>query len=75
MGKEEGWVQCQVCGELSKIKNRDGLISDDDLYTEPVWCRRCRDDTKHLWCGDDIYLNYNLNLDPRFYQYKTIQND
>ena len=64
--KEEGWAQCQTCGHLHKAKIKD--ISEDDLYIE-THCPKCRDETKHIWCGrqEDIYINYNLNLDPRYY--------
>ena len=61
------WAQCQVCGHLHKVKMRD--ISEDDLYIEEH-CPRCRDGTKHLWCGEnkeDVYIYYNLNTDPRYY--------
>lgn len=63
----EGWVQCQVCGELHKIKTKD--ISDEDLFIDE-YCPRCRDGTEHLWCGEDetgVYYYYNANLDPRYY--------
>ena len=63
---EDGWVQCQVCGALYKTKVH---ISEDDLYIE-VHCPKCRDDTKHLYCGEDeteIYYYYNANLDQRYY--------
>ena len=65
--KEEGWGQCQVCGALHKIKTKDA--SDEDLFIDE-YCPRCRDGTKHLWCGEDeteIYYYYNANLDPRYY--------
>jgi hypothetical protein len=64
---DENYVQCQVCGHLHKVKKVS--MSDDDLYTKPIWCPKCRDGTKHLWCGkqEDIYLNYNVNMDPRYY--------
>jgi hypothetical protein len=64
------WVQCQKCGKLHRVKSKDASISDDDLYTEPLWCPRCRDGTKHLNCGEDdteIYMYYNANLDSRMY--------
>lgn len=66
---EEGWVQCQcqVCGELHKTKIHN--MSEDDLFIKE-YCPRCRDETKHLWCGEDeteIYFYYNLNVDPRYY--------
>ena len=72
------WVQCQVCGELHRVKNKDAAISDDDLYTEPIFCPRCRDGTKHLLIGeykDNVYIVGNSNLDKRYFIYKTIQND
>lgn len=67
----EGWAQCQVCGHLHKVKMRD--ISEDDLYIQEH-CPKCRDDTNHLWCGEnreDVYIYYNLNVDPNFYNYNT----
>ena len=62
----DNWIQCQVCGELHKVKTKD--TSEDDLFIDE-YCPRCRDGTKHLWCGEpeDIYMNYNLNVDPRYY--------
>lgn len=68
------WVQCQVCGYLHKAKNKDASISDDDLYTKPLFCPRCRDGTKHLVIGErkeDFYLYGNCMLDNRYYSYKT----
>ena len=64
--KEEGWVQCQVCGKLKKMKIQP---SEDDLYIYE-YCPHCRDETKHLWCGEDeteIYVYYNVNVDPRYF--------
>ena len=64
--KEKGWTQCQTCGCLHQAELE--YASEDDLYIQ-AHCPKCRDETKHLWCGEqeDIYMNYNLNLDPRFY--------
>jgi hypothetical protein len=67
------WAQCQCCGNLHQVKSKDALISDDDLYTNPIWCSKCRDDTKHLLCGEnreDVYIYYNLNVDPNYYNTK-----
>lgn len=64
------WVQCQNCGKLHRVKSKDASISNDGLYTEPIWCPKCRDGTKHLNCGEDeteIYYYYNANLDSRYY--------
>ena len=68
------WVQCTRCGNLHQVKSKDASISDDDLYTEPLWCPRCRDGTKHLLIGEhkeDIYLTGDSTLDERFYFYNT----
>lgn len=73
MGKES-WVQCQQCGRLHRVKNKDVSISDDDLYTGPIWCPRCRDGTKHLLIGEnreDVYWFGNNLLDERFFDYNT----
>ena len=69
--REESWGQCQICGYLHKVKTKD--ISDDDLYIEEC-CPRCRDETKHLWIGqnkEDIYLYGNTFLDERYFIYNT----
>lgn len=63
--REEIWVQCQCCGNLHK---EIVSLSDSDLYIK-TYCPKCRDETKHLWCGEDetdIYIYYNVNLDPRY---------
>ena len=67
------WVQCQQCGKLYKVKEKDASISDDDLYIQ-LHCPRCRDGTSHLLIGDnadDVYLYGNMTLDERFYIYNT----
>lgn len=70
----DSWVQCSACGHLHKVKSKNASISNDDLYTNPVWCPKCRDGTKHLLIGDnkeDVYwLGDNL-LDERYYIYNT----
>ena len=68
------WVQCARCGKLHKVKSKDASISDDDLYTEPIFCTRCRDGTKHLLIGEDkhdVYIYGDTTLDERFYNYNT----
>ena len=72
------WTQCTRCGGLHQIKSKDASISDDDLYTEPLWCPRCRGRTKHLLIGeykDDRYIYGDNGLDERYFIYQTIQND
>ena len=68
------WVQCSRCGHLTRVKSKDASISDDDLYTQPIYCSRCRDGTKHLLIGEnkeDVYLMGDITLDERFYNYNT----
>lgn len=63
-------VQCQTCGRLHRVDVKDAQISDDALYTIPIYCSRCRDGTKHLLIGEhieDVYANGNILLDERFY--------
>lgn len=67
----EQWVQCQVCGSLHKVEMQFDI--EDDLFVKII-CEHCRDGTDHIWIGDrpeDVYLNGNLNVDSRYYQYKT----
>ena len=68
------WVQCQVCGHLSQVTSKNASVSEDDLYTNPIWCSSCRDGTKHLRIGankEDVYWLGNNLLDERFYDYNT----
>lgn len=65
------WVECQWCGKLHKVKGVK--MSEDDLYIK-LHCPRCRDGTNHLLIGaykDDVYINGNVNLDERIYNYNT----
>lgn len=67
----EVWVQCQNCGKLHKKTIQYNI--EEDLYIK-VHCSGCRDDITHLICSEDeseIYYLYNLNADPRYYDYKT----
>ena len=66
------YVQCSRCGALHKVKSKDASISDDDLYTEPIYCSRCRDECKHLLIGEhkeDQYIYGDNTLDKRFFIY------
>lgn len=68
------WVQCTNCGALHRVKVQDASISDDDLYTKPIYCTHCRDGTKHLLIGEnreDVYWLGDNTLDERFYNYNT----
>lgn len=71
---ENVWVQCARCGSLSRVKSKDASISEDALYTKPLWCPRCRDECKHLLIGEhkeDVYWFGDNVLDERFYKYNT----
>ena len=65
------WVQCK-CGNLHQVEKKYASISDDDLYTEPLYCNRCRDECKHLLIGErkeDQYIYGDNTLDERFFIY------
>ena len=66
------YVQCTRCGALHQVKSKDASISDDDLYTKPIFCLKCRDGTKHLLIGDhkdSVYLVGDSSLDERYFIY------
>lgn len=63
------YVQCQVCGNMHRVDAQCDI--ENDLYVK-IQCPKCREVTTHLLCGDreeDLYTTYNLNIDPRYYQY------
>lgn len=68
--------QCQVCGNLqwSEIP----FYIEDELFTN-LKCGHCKRETNHLYVGGDdgldLYEMYNINVDPKYYQYNTKQND
>ena len=69
---EKVWVQSSRCGNLHQVKSKDASISDDALYTEPIYCTKCRDGTKHLFIGEhreDVYQFGSANLDERYFIY------
>lgn len=69
MSKE--YVQCQNCGKIHQVDVQYDI--ENDLYVK-IKCPQCREETTHLLCGDkkeDLYMTYNLNIDPRFYEYDT----
>lgn len=71
---DEVWVECCRCGHLHMVKGRYASVSDDDLYTKPLWCEKCKDVTKHLLIGEnreDYYLNGDTTLDSRYFIYNT----
>lgn len=70
---KEGWFQCQTCGFLHRA---EAIFELEELFIE-MPCSCCKEDTSHLWVGEEnseIYQYYNINIDPRYYNYKK-QND
>lgn len=70
----EVYVQCSACGALHRVKNKDAPVSDDEVYTAPIWCDRCRKERKHLVVGqykEDVYWLGDNTFDERFYIYNT----
>ena len=68
MGRE--YTQCQECGCIHQV---DIQFNIEELFVK-LECPKCRGATTHLLCGnkeEDLYATYNLNIDPKYYQYKT----
>ena len=71
---EKVWIQCNTCGHLHRVKDNVVFVSEDDLYTKPIFCCQCRDETKHLVIGeyrDMVYQNGDCFLDDRYFIYNT----
>ena len=65
------YLQCCNCGHIHKQQIQ---CNDDDLYIDGIECEKCRQEVKHLRCGEDqseVYMYYDSVLDERFYLYKT----
>lgn len=65
--KKRTYVQCQTCGRIFQIPY---TVEIDKLYIEAE-CSNCGESTG-LNLGDqeeEIYNFYNVNVDPRFYNY------
>ena len=61
------YVQCCNCGH---IYEQQVQCNDDDLYIDGIKCEKCRQEVKHLRCGEDlldIYIYYDVTKDPRMY--------
>lgn len=66
-GKEQTYIQCQNCGHLYTVQKKIP-ISASIIKAK---CPKCEYE-RGLNCGDkeeDIYMCYNVNLDPRWYEY------
>lgn len=63
------YFQCEQCGKI--YKTNVSHLNDLDLYIY-LYCEECKTQTKQLYCGENIedkYLYYDLNSDPRYYEY------
>ena len=68
----KGYFQCRCCGSVNCIKMND-KPKENGIYID-LWCSKCTDVTQQLNCGEDLsdwYELYDLNNDPRYYNYKT----
>ena len=68
MNRDKEIFQCSCCGNIHKVSSKY-RPEEDEIYV-PLWCPKCRETTKQLYCGDDedkLYELYDVNLDPRYY--------
>lgn len=60
--------QCSCCGNIHNVDSKYKPRGDNIYVT--LWCEKCKDYTKQLYCGNninDLYELYNTNIDPRMY--------
>lgn len=66
--KAGAYFQCTKCGAVHYI---DHPYKKDTLYNA-FWCEECEEETLQLWCGDNLddkYIYWDINNDPRYYEY------
>ena len=69
--ERDEYLQCCHCGHIHKQQVQ---CNNDDLYIDGIECDKCRQEVKHLRCGEDpseVYMYYDVVLDERFYNYNT----
>lgn len=67
MKRDKEIFQCS-CGNIHRVSSKY-KPEDDEIY-ETLWCSKCQEYTRQLYCGDDIddlYMLYDINIDPRIY--------
>lgn len=60
-------VQCSKCGEIHETQQ---FFLNDDTYVDDI-CPKCGNN-RGLFVGNnisDMYELYDVNVDPRFYNY------
>lgn len=68
--KRKSYWQCTVCGKVHHI-SQTYKIDSDDIYKE-IYCVSCEEETRQLWCGEDIldfYELYDGSKDERYFIY------
>lgn len=68
--KKESYWQCSICGKIHYI-DRSYQIDSDSIYRE-IYCTHCEEETKQLWCGEDIldfYELFDYAKDERYFMY------
>ena len=68
MNGDKHYFQCQLCGKIHQVDDKYKL-KEGEIYSN-LWCSQCGKTVRQLYCGteeDDIYILYNVNVDPRYY--------
>ena len=68
MNRDKEIFQCSCCGNIHKVDER--YKPRGDTIYETLWCPKCKEYTRQLYCGDDIdslYELYDLSKDSRYY--------
>lgn len=70
MNRDKEIFQCGCCGHIHKV-NEDYRPRGNIIYVT-LWCDKCKEYTKQLYCGDnpdEIYALYDVNIDGNYYKY------
>lgn len=70
MKRDKEIFQCNCCGTIHKVDEKY-KPRGDGIY-ETLWCQKCGEHTRQLYCGDnmdEIYALYDVNIDGNYYKY------